>query len=52
MTVNQEQNSGQLQQYATLASLLSAIPKNTMSWGNQETSQPNNAGFSLLGSLL
>lgn len=52
MTVNQQKNTGQLGQYATLASILGAVPKNSMSWGNQETTQPDNTGLSLLGSLL
>ncbi len=50
MTVNQQANTGQLGQDATLASLLGAIPKNTS--GGSTTTAPDNSGLALLGSLL
>jgi hypothetical protein len=52
MTVNQQANTGQLGQDATLASLLGAIPKDTTGTSDTTTTTPNNSGFALLGSLL
>lgn len=52
MTVNQQANTGQMGQFATLASLLGAIPKDTTGTQAQTTTQPDNVGWTLLGSLL
>lgn len=52
MTVNQQANTGQLGQDATLQSILSAGAPLQGTTGNSTTTQPDNAGFALLGSLL
>lgn len=54
IAVNSSNQAGQLGQYATLASLLGAIPKDTTQMGssNTQSTSPNNSGMSLLGSLL
>jgi len=54
INLNQQNQMMPLAQGATLASILSGIPKDT--WGNSQTfgqtSQPNNVLYGLLGSLL
>ena len=52
MTVNQQANTGQLGQDATLQSILSAGAPLQGTTGNSTTTQPDNAGLALLGALL
>jgi hypothetical protein len=56
MTVNNQKNSGQLNQYATLMSLLRGAPVDTTTtnqgYQTGTTTRPDNSGWALAGSLL
>ncbi len=56
INLNAQNQNMPLQQGSTLASILGGLPQPTTTWGNTfgqgQQSQPNNAGFGLLGSLL
>jgi hypothetical protein len=52
INLNTQNQEMPLTQGTQLAALLSSLPQNYTSYGTQQTTQPNNIGYALLGSVL